>query len=165
MAYVALRDLGPCTLFHYKHLYFCLLCFATPALGILPLSLGNSWPFQILPLLLKAYSFSSSSFYQGQKLHQMWMTEELAMLSNLWREGTFMGVGGWGRKPLMETSPNIWRAGKWKNAVTQEQKLWVEEEKSGEKSEIAKRWENSSKTYSPKRLLIKKIFLLTFLRI
>lgn len=40
MAYVALRDLGPCTLFHYKHLYFCLLCFGYPALGILSLAWG-----------------------------------------------------------------------------------------------------------------------------
>ena len=40
MTYVAVCDLGPCTLFHCKHLHFSLLCFGYPALGILSLTWG-----------------------------------------------------------------------------------------------------------------------------
>lgn len=70
MAYVALRDLGPCTLFHYKHLYFCLLCFGYPALGILSPSLGIHDHSRSC-LSVEGVQLFQLLFYQGQKLHQM----------------------------------------------------------------------------------------------
>lgn len=150
MAYVALRDLGPHTPY-YKHLYFCLLCFGYPALGILSLA----WEFMTIPdhLSVEGVQLSSSSFYQGQKLHQMWMTEELAMF-NLW-ERDFGGewVGEW-RETIDGDLSKYLESRQMKNAVTQEQKSGVEEEKSGEKKWNQQAVGKQLQTYSPKRLLL-----------
>lgn len=108
----ACHDLGPCTPFHCEHSHFCLFCFACPS-NTLP-RFGEFTTPPDLASLCKPPSFSSSVFIKSRNDMRC---ERLKNWKCLTHRREDFGGGGWWRKPLIETSPNIWRAGTWKKAV------------------------------------------------